>query len=125
MEYRGALAVERCCKVVESLSRRNHMGIIRTFYFVIPFVVSAGNLVPIEAFQCKSAEQAVKRAQLLSDVTGVVGAAAFSRIGDLEAGVFDDVVAIKTFGEVPEKVLASCDLEPKDRPNVLRHDGCS
>jgi hypothetical protein len=45
------------------------MGIIRTFYFVIPFVVSAGSIVPIEAFQCKSAEQAVKRAQQACSMT--------------------------------------------------------
>ena len=32
---------------------------------------------------------------------GVVGAVAFSRIGDTDTGIFDDAVVLKRFGEAP------------------------
>jgi hypothetical protein len=43
-------------------------------------------------FECRSADQAVRRAEKIAEISGVVGVLAFSQVGDLEAGVFDDIV---------------------------------
>ncbi len=73
----------------------------KTYHIVIPFLEEEGVVVALEAIQCNSADQAAQRVDEMSKLSGVVGALAFSRSGDIKTGVFDDAVILKTCGDVP------------------------
>jgi hypothetical protein len=74
---------------------------ILTYYVALPFVyANDGSTVPGEAVECPNAEIAILQAAVLSQVTGHVGAIAFSRTGDPDVGKFEDAIVLRTFGEL-------------------------
>ena len=64
-----------------------------------------GDLVPGEAKEAPNRDAARRRAQALAETPPHVGALAFSRTGDPEAGVFEDGEVIAQFGEVDREAL--------------------
>ncbi|MFX4982782.1 hypothetical protein ABTB81_19465, partial [Acinetobacter baumannii] len=54
------------------------------------------------AEECQSSTAALRRAEILSRVTGHIGAVAFSRSGDPLTGEFGDARLLRKFGSVPE-----------------------
>jgi hypothetical protein len=75
-----------------------------TYFVALPFVPSDDGAAPGEAVECTSANAAIMRAAALSRKEGHIGAVAFSRTGDPDAGEFGDAVVLRAFGDVP------CDL---------------
>ena len=74
-----------------------------TYYVAMPFLQDdSGMLVAGAAEECQSPATALRRAEMLSRVTGNIGAVAFSRSGDPMAGEFSDAKLLRTFGHVPE-----------------------
>jgi hypothetical protein len=73
-----------------------------SYFVALPFIrAEDGTMVPGEAIECRNAAAAILRAEILSRIQGNVGAIAFSRTGDPDAGKFEDAVVLKKFGEVP------------------------
>lgn len=77
-----------------------------TYFVALPFVASDDGSEPGEAVECTSANAAIMRAEALSRKEGHVGAVAFSRSGDPNAGEFGDAVMLKAFGDVPASLAA-------------------
>lgn len=77
-----------------------------TYFVALPFLpTEAGELVAGEARECQSSGAAERAAR--SMVRGeVVGAVAFSRVGDPAIGEFADAEIIARFGEVPRDLEA-------------------
>lgn len=73
-----------------------------TYFVALPFTPSDIGSAPGQAEECRTAAQAIRRAEMLARMPGNVGAVAFSRSGDLATGVFKDARLIKKFGDVPE-----------------------
>jgi hypothetical protein len=73
-----------------------------TYHVALPFIrAQDGTIAPSEALECQDAGAAILKAEILSRIQGNVGAIAFSRTGDPDAGKFEDAVVLKRFGEVP------------------------
>jgi hypothetical protein len=74
-----------------------------TYYVALPFVQDdAGSPVAGAAEECQSSSGALRRAELLSNTAGCVGAVAFSRTGDPMIGEFGDAQLLRRFGDVPD-----------------------
>jgi hypothetical protein len=74
-----------------------------TYYVALPFLMDAdGSPVAGAAEECQSSTAALRRAEILSRVTGHIGAVAFSRSGDPLTGEFGDARLLRKFGSVPE-----------------------
>ena len=72
-----------------------------TYYVALPFVyANDGSTVPGEAVESPNAEIAILQTALLSQVTGHVGAIAFSRTGDRDVGKFKDAIVLRAFSEL-------------------------
>ncbi len=73
-----------------------------TYYVALPFSEDdTGSAVPGTAEEFQSPSTALRRAETLSRMPGMIGAVAFSRSGDPMVGEFNDAVVIKTFGSLP------------------------
>jgi hypothetical protein len=73
-----------------------------TYYVAMPFLQDdSGMLVAGAAEECQSPATALRRAEIMSRLTGNVGAVAFSRSGDPMAGEFGDAKLLRKFGHVP------------------------
>lgn len=72
-----------------------------TYFVALPFVAADDGTAPGEAVECTGRNDAIMRAESLSRKEGHVGAVAFSRTGDPNAGEFGDAVLLKAFGDVP------------------------
>ena len=79
-----------------------------TYYVALAFRRSedAGDIVPCEPKEARSADQAIRMAGKLAAEEGRCGAIAFSRTGDPMLGDFEDAVILKTVGEVDSGALA-------------------
>jgi len=74
-----------------------------TYYVAMPFLQDdSGMLVAGAAEECQSPATALRRAEMLSRVTGNIGAVAFSRSGDPMAGEFSDAKLLRKFGDLPD-----------------------
>ena len=74
-----------------------------TYYVALPFLQDeAGSPVAGAAEECQTSSGALRRAEILSKVTGSIGAVAFSRTGDPLIGEFGDARLLKKFGNVPD-----------------------
>lgn len=73
-----------------------------TYYVAMPFTEDDnGGAAPGAAEEFQSPSPAIRRAEVLSRMPGMIGAVAFSRSGDPMLGEFKDAVVIKTFGDLP------------------------
>ena len=77
-----------------------------TYFVALPFVASHDGAAPGQAEECRSAGEAMRRAESLSRKEGHIGAVAFSRTGDPGSGEFEDAKLIKAFGDVPSDLSA-------------------
>ena len=73
------------------------------FYVALPFIpVEEGGLAPGPAVECRNAAAAICRAEAMARHERYVGAVAFSRRGNPDAGEYDDAEILRAFGEVPD-----------------------
>lgn len=73
-----------------------------SYYVALPFSEDdEGSAVTGTAEEFQSASAAIRRAETLSRMSGMVGAVAFTRSGDPMTGDFKDAVVLKAFGSVP------------------------
>ena len=73
-----------------------------TYYVALPFTEDdTGSVAPGAAEEFQGPTSAVRRAEVLSRMPGIVGAVAFSRSGDPMIGEFKDATVIRAFGSVP------------------------
>jgi hypothetical protein len=74
-----------------------------TYYVAMPFLNDeSGMMIAGNAEECQSASTALRRAEMMSRLSGNVGAIAFSRSGDPMMGEFSDARLLRAFGQVPE-----------------------
>ena len=74
-----------------------------TYNVALPFLQDDdGSPVAGAAEECQSPTTALRRAELLSQAPGSIGAVAFSRSGDPMIGEFGDAQLLRKFGNVPE-----------------------
>jgi hypothetical protein len=73
-----------------------------TYFVALPFMVADDGVAPGQPVECLSASAAILRAEYLSRREGIVGSIAFSRSGDLSAGIFEDARVLKKFGDAPD-----------------------
>jgi hypothetical protein len=74
-----------------------------TYYVAMPFLRDdTGMLIAGNAEECQSSTTALLRAEMMSRLSGNIGAIAFSRSGDPMMGEFSDARLIRKFGHVPE-----------------------
>ena len=74
-----------------------------TYYVAMPFGRDeAGSPVAGAAEECQNPAAALRRAEILSRISGNIGAIAFSRSGDPMIGEFSDAKLLRRFGDVPE-----------------------
>jgi hypothetical protein len=71
-----------------------------TYYVALPFLQDDTGTPAAE--ECQSSSGAIRRAEVLSRVSGNIGAVAFSRSGDPMIGEFSDAQLLKKFGDVPD-----------------------
>jgi hypothetical protein len=72
-----------------------------TYYVALPFVwADDGHPTPEQAVECQSGDQAIRRARAM--VGQFVGAVAFRRTGDPNAGEFQDATILGRFGDTPD-----------------------
>ena len=70
-----------------------------TYYVALPvFQDDIGKLVAGTAEECQSATTALRRAEMMSRISGSIGAVAFSRTGDPMMGEFGDAHLLRKFG---------------------------
>jgi hypothetical protein len=73
-----------------------------TYYVALSFTQDdSGETVAGEGEEFQSAGAAIRRAESLSRMAGMLGALAFSRTGDPLAGEFKDAQVLRSFGSVP------------------------
>lgn len=73
-----------------------------TYYVALPFTEDdTGSVAPGAAEEFQGPTHAMRRAEALSRMPGVVGAVAFMRSGDPMAGEFKDATVLRAFGAVP------------------------
>ena len=74
-----------------------------TYYVAMAFLQDDSGL-PIAgaAEECQSPTTALRRAEILSQTAGHIGAIAFSRTGDPMIGEFRDARLLRKFGDVPD-----------------------
>ena len=74
-----------------------------TYFVALPFLRDECGLpVAGAAEECQTSTTALRRAEVLSHMTGHIGAIAFSRTGDPMIGEFRDAKLLRKFGDVPE-----------------------
>ena len=74
-----------------------------TYYVAMSFGEDeAGSPVAGAAEECQNSAAALRRAEILSRISGNIGAIAFSRSGDPMIGEFGDAKLLRKFGNVPE-----------------------
>jgi hypothetical protein len=61
-------------------------------------------VAPGKAQEMSSESAAIRRAEAMARDASNVAALAFNRSGDPGVGSFSDVVVLKTFGEVPDRL---------------------
>lgn len=71
-----------------------------TYFVVVPFVRERGILMAGEAIEARDDAAARRIAARFAASGG--GAVAFSRTGDVDAGLYEEAVVIAEMGEVPE-----------------------
>lgn len=73
-----------------------------TYYVAMPFTEDdTGGVAPGAAEEFQGPTHAMRRAETLARMPGVVGAVAFSRSGDPMIGEFKDATVLRAFGNVP------------------------
>ena len=73
---------------------------LQSYFIVQPFMeTKRGALVPLPPIAARDADHARR---LLKSQAGAVGAIAFSRRADPEAGDYEDAVMLTSWGRVPE-----------------------
>lgn len=78
-----------------------------TYYVAMPFTEDdSGSAAPGAAEEFQGPTAAVRRAEILARMPGVIGAVAFSRTGDPMAGEFKDAILLRKFGDVPADLNA-------------------
>lgn len=71
-----------------------------TYFVALPIVIGEdGELFAGEGVECRTAQEAARRASVLA--TTNAGAVAFSRSGDPASGEFEPAVVLARFGELP------------------------
>lgn len=75
-----------------------------TYYVALPFIRTEEGVTPGQAQECQGETAAIRRAEALSRNPENVGALAFKRSGDPDAGNFNDATVLRTFGIVPENL---------------------
>lgn len=74
-----------------------------TYYVAMPFQRDeAGMLIAGDAEECQNSTTALRRAEMMSRLSGNIGAIAFSRSGNPMSGEFSDARLLRSFGHVPE-----------------------
>ncbi len=74
-----------------------------TYYVAMAFAQDdCGSPVAGTAEECQGPTSALRRAELLSQQPGDIGAVAFSRSGDPMSGDFSDAQLLRKFGTVPD-----------------------
>ncbi len=73
-----------------------------TYYVALPFIETPDGPAAGQAQECPNEYAAVRTAETLSRSSDYVGALAFKRSGDPDAGDFSPAEVIKTFGSVPD-----------------------
>ena len=73
-----------------------------TYYVALPFIETPDGPAAGQAQECQNEYAAVRTAETLSRKLGFVGALAFKRSGDPDAGDFSPADVIRTFGTVPD-----------------------
>ncbi len=73
-----------------------------TYYVAMPFTEDdTGAAAPGTAEEFQGPTAAMRRAESLARMPGVIGAVAFSRTGDPMAGEFKDATILRKFGNAP------------------------
>jgi hypothetical protein len=73
-----------------------------TYFVALPFLQDdTGSPIASNGEELQSPSAAIRRAEVLSRIAGIIGAVAFSRTGDPSIGEFNDGVILRKFGEVP------------------------
>lgn len=71
-----------------------------TYFVALPIVIGEdGELFAGEGIECRTAQEAVRRALMLAATHA--GAVAFSRSGDPATGEFEPAVVLARFGDLP------------------------
>ena len=73
-----------------------------TYFVALPFIETPDGPAAGQAQECQSEFAAVRAAETLSRKPEFVGALAFKRSGDPDAGDFGPAEVIRTFGSVPD-----------------------
>lgn len=73
-------------------------------YVALPFVRTEEGVAPGDAQEMPNEVAAIRRAEAMSRDVAYAGALAFKRSGDPRMGSFGDAVALKAFGEVPDRL---------------------
>ena len=73
-----------------------------TYYVALPFIETPDGPAAGQAQECQSEFAAVRTAETLSRKPEFVGALAFKRSGDPDAGDFSPAEVVRTFGNVPD-----------------------
>lgn len=73
-----------------------------TYYVAMPMTEDDnGSVVPGTAEEFQGPTAAIRRAESLSRMPGIIGSVAFSRTGDPMVGEFKDATVLRAFGNVP------------------------
>jgi hypothetical protein len=72
-----------------------------TYYVALPFVDTEEGPAPGQAQEMPNEGSAIRYAEALSRRPANVGALAFKRTGEPNAGQFGDATILKTFGKIP------------------------
>lgn len=73
-----------------------------TYYVAMPISEDdSGSAVPGTAEEFQGPNAAIRRAETLARMPGVIGSVAFSRTGDPMIGEFKDATVLRAFGQVP------------------------
>ena len=74
-----------------------------TYHVALPFFADdTGAAIAGAAEECHSSTAALRRAEIMSQSEGSIGAVAFSRTGDPMIGEFNEVRLLRKFGDVPD-----------------------
>jgi hypothetical protein len=73
-----------------------------TYYVALPFIETPDGPAAGQAQECQNEYAAMRAAETLSRKPEFIGALAFKRSGDPNAGEFSPAEVIRTFGNVPD-----------------------
>jgi hypothetical protein len=72
-----------------------------TYYVALPFIDTEEGIAAGQGQECPTEGSAIRRAEAMARSPSHVGALAFKRTGDPNAGAYDDATILETFGRIP------------------------